>query len=707
MRRSRQPVPPVCHTNGRRASSAGRLGRCRPAPARRCRSSRRCWSSCVQPPAQQIDAQIRAEQIPAEHVVDRSALCPGGVCFDGVRIAVDGLTCKPAYGVFVAVEDLYQLALCKPQRGPHFGRCGVCAVECLVVDQARGFRCVDRVLLLGELAACALVLLVGAVHREPPLGLGFGVLADADECLVGDAVADVHFNLCLRTDEVLGVAQAGSLEAVDDGQRTVVVHDVVNLGEVDGFQRPGVVVILAGGLGQHCALDKGHAEPLTDTAGEGDLLVRVRGELGARLLEDHGVVVRGAQNDVGAALCLDQLGADVDGVLLGIGDGGGRGRGRAFVDEAGNARDLTTFAALLNREGQVLIAQSNADLCGLHVVDLLGLLEVVVQQDLDQVVAGFLVGEAAAGLAGGDGGSFQLVDVDAACGPGLVLVGTGCTGHENGSVEQVRLQNRRILLVYVLRVDKNSHFVTLLVLFLVERIVCVDRVEGLFVAAARLRSAVRAGRNAEVAVLLRLLLVPLDVIEGRVRLLGGLDLIGQADNVLAVELELGGVKRHKCEIRVFAPCTLESAERRVLEENRVDFGVGLGLCRLRLGFPLWIITGELFVGFFLAAFQRVAFRHDRVELALRNVRTVGKVANLDLFLRVERLRELIVGHGFRSVGTEQGFQKRIVGHSFSPSPASIWLVYPGPLPGAPSLSFKPPEGGGNKKEQTFCGLLIG
>ena len=173
------------------------------------------------------------------------------------------------------------------------------------------------------------------------------MLADADERLVGDAVAGIHLDLCLRADEVLGVAQAGSLEAVDDGQSAVVVHDVVNLGEVDGFQRPGIVVILAGGLGQHCTLDKGHAEPLTDAAGEGDLLVRVRGELGARLLENQGVVVRGAQNDVGAALCLNKLGADVDGVLLGIGDGGGRGGGRAFVDEAGDARNLTTFAAFL------------------------------------------------------------------------------------------------------------------------------------------------------------------------------------------------------------------------------------------------------------------------------------------------------------------------------------------------------------------------
>ena len=113
-------------------------------------------------------------------------------------------------------------------------------------------------------------------------------------------------------------------------------------------------------------------------------------------------------------------------------------------------------------EGQVLVAQRDADLCCLHVVDLLGFLEVVVQQDLDQIVAGLLVGEVTTGLAGGDGGGFQLVNIDAARGTFLILIGTGDTGDKDGIVEQVRLQNVGVALVYVLCVNENAHRLSLL-----------------------------------------------------------------------------------------------------------------------------------------------------------------------------------------------------------------------------------------------------
>ena len=181
------------------------------------------------------------------------------------------------------------------------------------------------------------------------------MLADANQRLIGDAVASVHLDLRLGADEVLGIAQTGSLEAVDDGQGLVVVHDVVNLGEVHGLEGAGVVVVGALGLGQCGALDEGHAQPLTHAAGQGNLLVGVRGELGTGDLEDLRVIVRGAQHNVGCALGLDQLGAGIDRIGFRVINGGGRGGGSALVDEAGNAGDLAALAALLDGEGQVLL----------------------------------------------------------------------------------------------------------------------------------------------------------------------------------------------------------------------------------------------------------------------------------------------------------------------------------------------------------------
>ena len=165
---------------------------------------------------------------------------------------------------------------------------------------------------------------------------------------------------------------------------------------------------------------------------------------------------------IGCALGLDKLGAGIDRICFRVIHGGGRGGGSALVDEAGNAGNLAALAALLDGEGQVLVAQRDADLCCLHVVDLLGLLEVVVQQDLDQIVAGLLVGEVTTGLAGGDGGGFQLVNIDAARGTFLILIGTGDTGDKDGIVEQVRLQNVGVALVYVLCVNENAHRLSLL-----------------------------------------------------------------------------------------------------------------------------------------------------------------------------------------------------------------------------------------------------
>lgn len=70
---------------------------------------------------------------------------------------------------------------------------------------------------------------------------------------------------------------------------------------------------------------------------------------------------------------------------------------------------------------------------------LIGFLIVVVHDNLDQTVFGFLVGKVASGCADLTRGGGKFVYIDAACRADLVFIGEGDTGNENRAVIEIRL----------------------------------------------------------------------------------------------------------------------------------------------------------------------------------------------------------------------------------------------------------------------------